>query len=47
VAEGVGTTEALHRIAQRDGLYLPIASEVHAMLREGKDPRQSVADLLK
>jgi glycerol-3-phosphate dehydrogenase (NAD(P)+) len=47
VAEGVGTAEALHRIARRDGLYLPIASEVHAMLREGKDPRQSVADLLK
>jgi glycerol-3-phosphate dehydrogenase (NAD(P)+) len=47
VAEGVGTAEALHRIARRDGLYLPIAGEVYAMLKEGKDPRESVADLLK
>ena len=47
VAEGVPTAEALHRIAQKEGLYLPIAAEVYAMLYEGKDPRQSVTDLLK
>jgi len=47
VAEGVGTTQALHRIAERDTLYLPIAAEVYAMLAEGKDPRKSVEDLLK
>ena len=47
VAEGVPTAEALHRIARKEGLYLPIAQEVYAMLYEGKDPRQSVGDLLR
>jgi glycerol-3-phosphate dehydrogenase (NAD(P)+) len=47
VAEGVGTARALHRIAERDGLYLPIAAEVYAMLEEGKGPRRSVEDLLR
>jgi len=46
VAEGVATTEALHHIAQTKGLYLPIASEVYAMIVHGKDPKQSVRDLL-
>ena len=46
VAEGVPTTRALYDIARRDDLYLPIAREVHAMLYEAKDPRQSVRDLL-
>jgi glycerol-3-phosphate dehydrogenase (NAD(P)+) len=47
VAEGVPTTRALHDIAVRDDLYLPIAREVYAMIEEGKDPRQSVRDLLR
>ena len=46
VAEGVPTAKALHKIAQDRGLYLPIAQEVYAMIEEGKDPRQSVKDLL-
>ncbi|WP_292662199.1 NAD(P)H-dependent glycerol-3-phosphate dehydrogenase [Nitratifractor sp.] len=46
VAEGVGTAEALHRIAEREKLYLPIAAEVYRMLREGKAPRESLHDLL-
>jgi len=46
VAEGVPTARALHEIAEKNGLYLPIASEVYAMIEEGKDPRQSVRDLL-
>jgi len=46
VAEGVPTAKALHEIAQKNGLYLPIASEVYAMIEEGKNPRQSVQDLL-
>jgi glycerol-3-phosphate dehydrogenase (NAD(P)+) len=46
VAEGVPTAMALYGIAQRNDIYLPIAGEVHAMLKEGKDPRQSVRDLL-
>ncbi len=45
VAEGIGTTYALHTISMQEGLYLPIAKEVYEML-EGKDPRESMRDLL-
>lgn len=45
VAEGIPTTKALHNIAQRENIYLPIASEVYKML-EGKDPLVCVKDLL-
>lgn len=46
VAEGVPTAKALFKIAQKKGLYLPIAQEVYAMIEEEKDPLQSVQDLL-
>ncbi len=46
VAEGVPTARALYGIAQRNDIYLPIAREVYAMLKEGKDPHESVKDLL-
>jgi len=46
VAEGVPTAKALHNIAIKNSIYLPIAKEVYAMLYEGKNPRQSVNDLL-
>ena len=45
VAEGVATAKALSYIAQSQKLYLPIATEVYAMLN-GKDPRKSLEDLL-
>ncbi|UFS63414.1 NAD(P)H-dependent glycerol-3-phosphate dehydrogenase [Sulfurimonas sp. HSL-3221] len=45
VAEGIGTAYALHGIAQRSGVYLPIATEVYEIL-EGKAPRESLNDLL-
>jgi glycerol-3-phosphate dehydrogenase (NAD(P)+) len=45
VAEGIGTAYALHGIATREGLYLPIATEVYEIL-EGKDPHDSLHDLL-
>ena len=45
VAEGIGTAYALSSIASDKELYLPIATEVHAML-EGKSPQQSLRDLL-
>jgi len=47
VAEGVPTAKALHKIATKKELYLPIAEEVYAMIEEGKDPMKSVQDLLK
>lgn len=46
VAEGVSTAKALHKIAKERGIYLPIAQEVYSMIVEGKDPLQSVEDLL-
>ncbi len=45
VAEGIGTAYALHGIARREHLYLPIATEVYEIL-EGKAPRESLHDLL-
>jgi len=46
VAEGVPTASALHKIATDKDIYLPIAAEVYAMIEKGKDPLQSVKDLL-
>ena len=45
VAEGIPTTKALHNIAKKEDIYLPIADEVYKML-EGKDPLACVEDLL-
>jgi len=47
VAEGVPTAKALHTIAEERDIYLPIAHEVYLMIYEGKDPGQSVEDLLR
>ena len=47
VAEGVPTAKALYKIAQEKDIYLPIAREVYAMIVEGKDPMESVKDLLR
>ena len=46
VAEGVPTAKALYKIALEREIYLPIAAEVYMMIEEGKDPLQSVQDLL-
>lgn len=46
VAEGIGTSYALHKIMSDENLYLPIATEVYKIL-EGKDPKQSLKDLLE
>ncbi|MEY3090363.1 MAG: glycerol-3-phosphate dehydrogenase [Pseudomonadota bacterium] len=47
VAEGVPTAKAIHKIATEKEIYLPIAREVYAMIEEGKDPLESVKDLLR
>lgn len=47
VAEGVPTAKAIHKIAEEKKIYLPIAQEVYAMIEEGKDPMESVKDLLR
>jgi len=48
VAEGVWTTKALFGPeAELGGIEMPIAAEVHAVLFEGKDPREAVLDLMR
>ncbi|MBN2139644.1 MAG: NAD(P)-dependent glycerol-3-phosphate dehydrogenase [Desulfovibrionaceae bacterium] len=46
VAEGVKTTEALHRLAEKLGVELPITEQVYAILYQDKDPAAAVADLM-
>lgn len=45
-AEGVATTQAILTLSDRHSIYTPIADEVWAIL-DGKDPKQSLYDLLK
>ncbi len=46
VAEGVRTTRALKRLATRLGVEMPITSEVHAVLYEGKTAQDAAANLM-
>lgn len=47
VAEGVPTSTAALRLAERRGVDTPIIREVEAMLHRGKDLRRAVHDLLR
>lgn len=46
VAEGVRTTSAVLALAQRHRVEMPIATQVGAVLYDGKDPRQLVPELM-
>jgi glycerol-3-phosphate dehydrogenase (NAD(P)+) len=46
VAEGVKTTLAVHRLAGRRGVEMPITDEVHAVLYEGKSAREAAEALM-
>ncbi len=46
VAEGVETTRAAHALALRTGVEMPILAEVHAVLFEGRHPRDAVDNLM-
>ncbi len=46
VAEGVRTARSAYNLAQREGVEMPIATEVYRLLYEGKSPAQGVADLM-
>jgi glycerol-3-phosphate dehydrogenase (NAD(P)+) len=46
VAEGVKTSEAIDMLSSKHNIYTPIAKEVKLIL-DGKDPKQSLIDLLK
>ncbi|MDZ4675807.1 MAG: NAD(P)H-dependent glycerol-3-phosphate dehydrogenase [Gemmatimonadota bacterium] len=47
VAEGVNTTLAAVALASRHAVDMPITTEVHAILFEGKPPRRAVRDLME
>lgn len=46
VAEGVDTTRSSHALAQRVGIEMPIISEVHAVLFEGRPASEALANLM-
>jgi glycerol-3-phosphate dehydrogenase (NAD(P)+) len=46
VAEGVTTAKAVCQLAQRCQVEMPLAEQVHAVLFEGKAPRQAIVDLM-
>jgi glycerol-3-phosphate dehydrogenase (NAD(P)+) len=46
VAEGYPTTRAAFQLARKLGIETPIIDEVHAMLYQGKEVRQTVQDLM-
>src|SRR5436309_7161484 len=46
VAEGVKTTLAVHRLAQKLNVEMPITSEVHAVLYEGKKAADAAVALM-
>lgn len=46
VAEGVETTRATHRLAQREEIEMPIVSQVHAVLFEGRTAAEAVETLM-
>jgi glycerol-3-phosphate dehydrogenase (NAD(P)+) len=46
VAEGVYTTEAIYKLAQKHNIYTPIANEVYKIIYTGKKPVESLKDLL-
>lgn len=47
VAEGVWTVRAVVGLARRHGVDMPITREVHAILYEGKAPKDALRDLMR
>ncbi|MEN6580950.1 MAG: NAD(P)H-dependent glycerol-3-phosphate dehydrogenase [Armatimonadota bacterium] len=46
VAEGMPTCEAAYLLSRKHGVYMPITEQIHALLFEGKCPKQAVLDLM-
>jgi glycerol-3-phosphate dehydrogenase (NAD(P)+) len=46
VVEGVPATQAALALARRYGVTMPIAEQAHAVLFEGRDPRDALAELM-
>ncbi|MCD8158099.1 MAG: NAD(P)H-dependent glycerol-3-phosphate dehydrogenase [Clostridiales bacterium] len=46
VVEGVNTAEAAYKLSKKYNVEMPITTEIHRVLFEGKDPKQAVIDLM-
>jgi glycerol-3-phosphate dehydrogenase (NAD(P)+) len=46
VAEGIKTAEAVHDLANRQGVEMPIAEQVYQIVHEGKKPAEALAELM-
>lgn len=46
VAEGIFTTNAAVGLAQKSGVEMPITEQMHAILHQGKDPREAIYELM-
>jgi glycerol-3-phosphate dehydrogenase (NAD(P)+) len=47
VAEGIHTTFAAMDLARRHGVEMPIATQMCAILRDGRSPADAVRDLME
>jgi glycerol-3-phosphate dehydrogenase (NAD(P)+) len=47
VAEGIKTTNATVDLARRHGVEMPIAEQMHAMLHQGRSPREAIRQLME
>jgi glycerol-3-phosphate dehydrogenase (NAD(P)+) len=46
VAEGIFTTTAAVGLARARGVEMPITQQMHAILHDGKDPREAIYELM-
>ena len=46
VAEGIKTTSVALELAERYGVELPVARQMHAVLHLGRSPREAVQELM-
>jgi glycerol-3-phosphate dehydrogenase (NAD(P)+) len=46
IAEGVNTTSVATELARRHGVDLPIAAEMHAVLKQGRSPAEAIERLM-
>jgi glycerol-3-phosphate dehydrogenase (NAD(P)+) len=46
VAEGVFTTDAAVQLARSHGIEMPITEQIHAILNQGKAPRDAIQELM-
>jgi len=47
VAEGVGTTAATLALARRQHVEMPITEQMHAVLDQGREPREAMRELME